>query len=50
MFVVAVGNPFDGIELIGPFESADEANEYADQSFGGKDTWWVMKVEPAYEG
>ena len=28
MFVVAIGNAFDGIELHGPFEHVEEADQY----------------------
>ncbi len=29
MYVVSTGTPFDGIDLTGPFESGEEAIEYA---------------------
>lgn len=28
--VIAYGNAFDGLDLIGPFESSEDANRYAD--------------------
>jgi hypothetical protein len=50
MFVIAAGNPFDGIRLIGQpdgtlFPTADEANEYADSELhnAGFD-WWVVEI------
>ncbi len=46
--VVAVGNPFDGIVLYGPFKTADEANGWADcnpVTDLSNETWWVMRLE-----
>lgn len=40
-FIVAVGNPFDGISVFGPFDDAVEANEWADAKIKNVD-WWVM--------
>jgi hypothetical protein len=46
-FVVAVGNPFDGISLFGSFDDASEANEWADHNLKNVD-WWVMAtLDPA---
>jgi len=42
LWVVAQGNPFDGISLTGPFGSAEEANDYAEDI---DDDWWVMEVD-----
>ena len=48
MFVIAVGNPFDGITLFGsergamPFEDHDEAVEYAEKNFSNE--WWIVEV------
>lgn len=48
MFVIAVGDPFDGTELFGndgvPFEDQDEAVETAEKHFSGQ-TWWVIQIE-----
>jgi hypothetical protein len=30
MFIVSVGNPFDGIQIFGPFSDVEEANEWAE--------------------
>lgn len=44
--VLATGNPFDGINLIGPFRNVETANEYADeQHIGGSDDWWALGLE-----
>jgi hypothetical protein len=50
MFVIAIGNPFDGIRLFGqgdgtPFLSHDEAAEHAETEFdnGGGD-WWIVPI------
>lgn len=45
LYVVAVGNPFDGITLYGPYaEEKEEDLEWAADRFSGE-TWWVMKLE-----
>lgn len=41
------GNPVDGCEYIGPFNSAEEANAYAERWLG--DWWMVLLQEPARE-
>lgn len=43
MYVVSIGNPYDGISLVGPFDTTEEANEYAD---GLNDEWHVMELTP----
>ena len=44
MFVVASGNPFDGLVLHGPFDSVEDANGWAETELR-RETWWVMKLE-----
>lgn len=44
MWVIAVGNPFDGLTLYGPYESAEIASETAEQQFSGEE-WWVVELE-----
>ena len=41
-YVIVVGNPIDGINLIGPFTDVDEPNEYAERHV--RDEWWVVEV------
>lgn len=36
-FVVVVGNPVDGISIHGPFDSIDEAHEWAEEN---SNEWW----------
>ena len=50
MFVILVGNPIDGMEIVGPFTDGDEANEYADFFMDGYDWWVVGLKEPLGEG
>lgn len=46
MFVVISGNPFDGMNVHGPFDDANEANEWASGSSDLKnETWWVVSVD-----
>jgi len=44
--VVAVGNPFDGIEIFGPFKTEAAANEWIDTSEEClRDQWWIVDVK-----
>jgi hypothetical protein len=43
--VLAVGNPFDGIRIIGPFANGEEAHEWADRNLSGED-WCVALDSP----
>jgi hypothetical protein len=45
MFTVAVGNAFDGIELQGLFDTAEEANTAADLEFKDQE-WHVIEIQP----
>jgi len=47
-FVIALGNPFDGISLTGPFWSHNEALNYADSEFMGYD-WTILSLDPPEE-
>lgn len=42
LHVVVVGNVFDGIDLIGPFLSFDDAELWADQN--SPQEWWVTRL------
>lgn len=44
MIIVANGNPFDGLALVGPFDDGEQAGEYAERHFDGE--WWIVPVEP----
>ena len=46
MFVIAVGNPFDGITLHGVFDSDQAANDAADRDFDSE-SWNVVEVHNA---
>jgi len=45
-FIVVVGNPFDGMEIHGPFANADYAMAYAETFFEGDDSWTASLVSP----
>ncbi len=47
-FILAYGNPADGFEYIGTFNSADEANEYAHIYAIGLD-WWIIDLQKPCE-
>jgi len=44
MYVVAVGNAFEGLTVVGPFDSFDEAVDYANNELM-TEGWNVVKVE-----
>ena len=39
--VVIVGNPVDGIRIYGPFETFNDAHNWAD----GTDEYWITELE-----
>jgi hypothetical protein len=41
MHVVLYGNPVDGLQVIGPFKTEEDAAEWADFVFNGSDCWTV---------
>ena len=46
--IVIVGDPVEGFEYYGPFDSANEAISFADGSVGGvviDEHWWVVELE-----
>lgn len=42
MWVIVYGNPFDGLNLFGPFTDHDEAVEFAEAEF---EEWHVVALE-----
>lgn len=48
MYIVTVGNPFDGFSFYGPFRDIEDAIDYGDRHFFGHD-WWAVSVEPIKE-
>jgi len=52
MFAVAVGNPFDGISLFGPFSTGGDADKWAEGQHL-QDNWWIININhpgDKYEG
>lgn len=43
-YALVIGNPIDGIQLFGPFETMEEAHEFGTSNF---DEWWATVI---YEG
>ena len=41
-YIVISGNPVDGTNHAGPFDSADEAGQWADENSG--DEWWIVAL------
>lgn len=44
MHVVLTGNPVDGFGVLGPFATADEATEWADEALDRDVDWWVTPL------
>ena len=44
-YAVAYGEPFDRINFVGPFETFDEAEIWADFEIGSGNSWWVIQLE-----
>lgn len=43
MYVVSIGNAYDGLQLVGPFETGEAASEYAD-SLSCCDEWHIVPL------
>lgn len=43
LWVLIVGNPFDGLRVFGPFDSTDEIDGYTEEHHA-HDEWWVVKL------
>lgn len=44
-YAVSYGEPFDRINFVGPFDSFDEAEVWADMEIGMHYSWWVIQLE-----
>lgn len=42
MYIILAGNPFDGYNAIGPFDSFDSADEYAQMNITGEN--WISEL------
>ena len=40
MYVIAIGSPFDGLQICGPFEDVNTATDYAERNIQGD--WWIV--------
>lgn len=47
-FVIVFGNPIDGFNFRGPFDSVEDANHSAEAS-DPDDYWWVAELNPPTE-
>ena len=46
MFIVLAGNPLDGLQVYGPFVTAEEADRWAEREFRhGPGEYWITKLE-----
>ena len=50
MHVVMFGNPIDGLQIVGPFKTADDACQWADLANLSAD-WWIapLQAKEAFE-
>jgi hypothetical protein len=44
-YLIITGNPVDGLRFIGPFDSAEEANQHADDLMASYEEWWTAEME-----
>lgn len=45
-YVLAIGDPFDGIDLYGPFDDPEDADTWA-QDHGDGQAWTIVKLYEA---
>ncbi len=46
-FILIYGNPIDGFSYVGPFDSRDDASQYAEDDAPAD--WWIVTLDaPAY--
>lgn len=43
-YTIASGNPFDGIDLAGVFDSHDEAVAVAEVEYDNQ-SWWIAEIQ-----
>jgi hypothetical protein len=48
-YVVLIGNPADGFIVVGPFESAYDAERYLETERDKSDCWILELYKPAYD-
>lgn len=44
-YIITFGNPVDGFNYCGPFDTADDAVQYAN-TFDDDGPWWVVELTP----
>lgn len=47
-YCVAQGNPFDGVTLYGPFDTTEEADEWATANGDNLD-WWIVDLNSPHD-
>lgn len=48
-WIIVVGDPIDGINIVGPFDDFEFAKNYATM-FYRHETWWITKlIQPEIE-
>jgi hypothetical protein len=47
-YIIVFGNPFDGMEVYGPFNTPSEADEWAEsvERKMADSNWWMMPITP----
>lgn len=41
-YVIVIGNPFDGMTVVGPFDDPDTASAYGEDQ---EDDWWIVTLQ-----
>ena len=48
-YIIITGNVVDGLGFIGPFDSGNEANDYADYALPSSAEYWVTEIDTPEE-
>jgi hypothetical protein len=49
-WIIVRGNPADGFEYVGPFQSGEAANAYQDADHDRGMDWWVVLLQAPARG
>lgn len=46
MYLIIVGNPLDGLNIFGPFDTQEDALWYGENNHQGEDWWYAETIDP----
>ena len=46
MYIIVVGNPIDGTNMFGPFNTSEDALWYGENNYVDEDWWMVELITP----